>query len=102
MPVPRPYGSVRCPLLDAARANPEVVCPVHLGIARGAVAALGGDPEADEPGGLRRARCLRADAGARFDEEPERDREDVPSMSKQETPESATSGPGGAPPSTTR
>lgn len=35
----------RCPLLDAARANPEVVCPVHLGIARGALEALGGDPE---------------------------------------------------------
>jgi predicted ArsR family transcriptional regulator len=36
----------RCPLLDAARANPEVVCPVHLGITRGALAALGGDPDA--------------------------------------------------------
>lgn len=35
----------RCPLLDAARANPEVVCSVHLGIARGAVASLGGDPD---------------------------------------------------------
>lgn len=49
---PRPdaqAGTVRlrrCPLLDAARANPEVVCPVHLGIARGAAAALGGEAEA--------------------------------------------------------
>src|SRR5688572_15834605 len=35
-----------CPLLDAARAHPKVVCPVHLGIARGATAALGGEPDA--------------------------------------------------------
>jgi predicted ArsR family transcriptional regulator len=35
----------RCPLLDAARAHPDVVCPVHLGIVRGALAALGADPE---------------------------------------------------------
>ena len=35
---------LRCPLLDAARANPDVVCNVHLGIAREALAALGGDP----------------------------------------------------------
>lgn len=35
---------LRCPLLDAARANPDVVCNVHLGIARAALAALGGDP----------------------------------------------------------
>ncbi len=50
---------LRCPLLDAARANPEVVCNVHLGIARGALAALGGDPEPSsleafaEPGACR-------------------------------------------------
>jgi predicted ArsR family transcriptional regulator len=36
----------RRPLLDTARAFPDVVCPVHLGIVRGALAALGGDPEA--------------------------------------------------------
>jgi predicted ArsR family transcriptional regulator len=36
----------RCPLLDSARAHPEVVCPVHLGIARGALERLGGDPGA--------------------------------------------------------
>ncbi|NYI41029.1 helix-turn-helix transcriptional regulator [Demequina lutea] len=35
----------RCPLLDAVRAEPVVVCAVHLGIARGVVAALGEDPE---------------------------------------------------------
>ncbi len=49
----------RCPLLDAARANPEVVCNVHLGIVRGALAALGGEPEPSsleafaEPGACR-------------------------------------------------
>ncbi len=36
----------RCPLIDAVRAEPVVVCAVHLGIARGVVAALGSDPEA--------------------------------------------------------
>ena len=35
----------RCPLLDAVHAEPVVVCAVHLGIARGVVAALGSDPE---------------------------------------------------------
>jgi predicted ArsR family transcriptional regulator len=35
----------RCPLLDAARAQPDVVCGVHLGIVRGALTALGGDPQ---------------------------------------------------------
>ncbi len=39
---------IRCPLLDAARAQPDVVCPVHLGIVRGALAELGGDPEGAE------------------------------------------------------
>lgn len=33
----------RCPLLDAVRAAPEVVCAVHLGFARGALAARGTD-----------------------------------------------------------
>jgi predicted ArsR family transcriptional regulator len=34
----------RCPLLDAARRHPEVVCQVHLGIVRGALEVLGGEP----------------------------------------------------------
>lgn len=34
----------RCPLLDAAIRNPQVVCSVHLGMARGALEALGADP----------------------------------------------------------
>jgi predicted ArsR family transcriptional regulator len=49
----------RCPLLDAARVHPEVVCRVHLGIVRGALAALGADPDGatltpfSEPGACR-------------------------------------------------
>ncbi len=42
-------GTVRlttCPLLDAARRNPDVVCEVHLGIVRGALTTFGGDPDA--------------------------------------------------------
>ena len=39
---------LRCPLIDAARAHPDVVCPVHLGIVRGALAELGGDPQSAE------------------------------------------------------
>ena len=35
----------RCPLLDTARRYPEIVCSVHLGIVRGALAALGGEPD---------------------------------------------------------
>jgi predicted ArsR family transcriptional regulator len=38
-------GLRRCPLLDVARAHPEVVCNVHLGIVRGALEVYGGDPE---------------------------------------------------------
>lgn len=34
----------RCPLLDAARRHPDVVCQVHLGIVRGALEVLGGEP----------------------------------------------------------
>lgn len=34
----------RCPLLDAAREHPDVVCAVHLGLVRGALDHLGGDP----------------------------------------------------------
>ena len=35
----------RCPLLDVARAQPGIVCPLHLGLVRGALAELGGDPD---------------------------------------------------------
>lgn len=35
----------RCPLLDAVRAEPMVICAVHLGIMRGAVSVLGSDPD---------------------------------------------------------
>jgi predicted ArsR family transcriptional regulator len=38
----------RCPLLDAAREYPQVVCQVHLGIVRGALEHHGGDPEPTE------------------------------------------------------
>ncbi len=31
----------RCPLLDAAREEPDVVCTVHLGLVRGVLAGLG-------------------------------------------------------------
>ncbi|HYF74339.1 MAG TPA: transcriptional regulator [Nocardioides sp.] len=34
----------RCPLLEAAHQQPEVVCSVHLGIVRGALETYGGDP----------------------------------------------------------
>lgn len=34
----------RCPLLDAARTHPEVVCGMHLGVVRGALAQFGGAP----------------------------------------------------------
>lgn len=49
----------RCPLLETARAYPEVICGVHLGIVRGALAEYGADPvRADltpfaEPGACR-------------------------------------------------
>ncbi len=35
----------RCPLLEAAHKYPDVVCGVHLGIVRGALAEYGADPE---------------------------------------------------------
>lgn len=35
----------RCPLLDAAKQYPEVVCRVHLGIVRGVMDAQGADSE---------------------------------------------------------
>jgi predicted ArsR family transcriptional regulator len=37
-----------CPLLEAAHQQPEVVCGVHLGLARGALAELGNDPDQTE------------------------------------------------------
>ncbi len=49
----------RCPLLDAAKRYPEIICQVHLGIVRGAMDVLGGDPECiallpfSEPGACR-------------------------------------------------
>jgi predicted ArsR family transcriptional regulator len=38
----------RCPLLEAAHQQPEVVCGVHLGIVRGALGEFGNDPERTE------------------------------------------------------
>ena len=35
----------RCPLLEAARRHPEIVCGVHLGIVRGALEMYGGETE---------------------------------------------------------
>lgn len=34
----------QCPLLELAHQNQEVVCAVHLGLVRGVLAELGGDP----------------------------------------------------------
>lgn len=39
------YRLTTCPLLDAARRNPEVVCQVHLGVIRGILEELGTDPD---------------------------------------------------------
>jgi predicted ArsR family transcriptional regulator len=56
----------RCPLLEAAHQYPDVVCGVHLGLVRGALAEYGTDPEGTEllpfaePGA-----CLLHLAGAR-------------------------------------
>ncbi|MCW2603855.1 MAG: transcriptional regulator, ArsR family [Pseudonocardiales bacterium] len=41
---PREVALTRCPLLQAAYRYPEVVCAVHLGLVRGALTHLGGDP----------------------------------------------------------
>ena len=38
----------RCPLLEAAYRQPEVVCAVHLGLARGALQEYGADPTGTE------------------------------------------------------
>ena len=35
----------RCPLLDTARAYPDVVCSLHLGLVRGALEVVGGDAD---------------------------------------------------------
>lgn len=48
-PTPRGDDGVslrQCPLIDAARAYPDVVCTVHRGIVRGALEVFGGDPDA--------------------------------------------------------
>ena len=42
-----------CPLLEAAHQQPEVVCGVHLGLARGALEELGNDPDQTERTALR-------------------------------------------------
>jgi predicted ArsR family transcriptional regulator len=38
----------RCPFLDVARRHPDVVCSLHLGIMRGALAALGAPVDAHD------------------------------------------------------
>lgn len=38
----------RCPLLDTAKAHPDVVCPVHLGLVRGVLDETGGDVDSAE------------------------------------------------------
>ncbi|MGN6131795.1 MAG: transcriptional regulator, partial [Nocardioidaceae bacterium] len=49
----------RCPLLEAAHKNPDIVCSVHLGLVRGALEEYGGDPDGTdllpfaEPGACR-------------------------------------------------
>jgi len=61
----------RCPMLDVARAQPDVVCQVHLGLIRGALDELGGDASrADlipfaEPGACRLHLMTRAPRGPR-------------------------------------
>lgn len=51
-PDPEPVGGrVRlrsCPMIDAATQHPEVVCRVHLGMVRGIVKNVGGDPDTAE------------------------------------------------------
>lgn len=41
---PKRIRLTTCPLLDAARRHPGVVCQVHTGIVRGVIERLGGDP----------------------------------------------------------
>lgn len=46
-PKPDPVGTqialMRCPLLDAAKRNPEIVCNVHLGLVRGMLEVIDSD-----------------------------------------------------------
>jgi predicted ArsR family transcriptional regulator len=46
-PKPDPVGEqialMRCPLLDAAKRNPEIVCNVHLGLVRGMLEVIDSD-----------------------------------------------------------
>lgn len=42
---PKQIRLTTCPLLDAARRHPGVVCQVHTGIVRGVIERLGGDPQ---------------------------------------------------------
>ncbi|WP_282944883.1 helix-turn-helix transcriptional regulator [Cellulomonas endometrii] len=46
-PGTRTVGLWRCPFLDLARARPEVVCAVHLGLAQGVLDRVGGPLRAD-------------------------------------------------------
>jgi predicted ArsR family transcriptional regulator len=45
---PETVRLTRCPLLEAAHRHQEVVCAVHLGIVRGALAEYGADPTGSE------------------------------------------------------
>ncbi|MGZ5414882.1 MAG: helix-turn-helix transcriptional regulator [Aeromicrobium sp.] len=51
-PDPEPVdGRVRlrnCPMIDSAARHPEVVCGVHLGLVRGILKSVGGDPDGAE------------------------------------------------------
>lgn len=50
-PLSRPEGDIAlrtCPLLEAARAAPEVLCEVHLGLVQGASEAYGGPGQGGE------------------------------------------------------
>ncbi len=56
---PAEFRVTRCPLLEAAHRNPDIVCAVHLGIVRGALTEYGADPAGSalapfaEPGACR-------------------------------------------------
>ncbi len=54
----------RCPLLEAAYRNPEVVCGVHLGLVRGALSALGVSAEGSELLPFAEKGACRLDLGA--------------------------------------
>ena len=42
-PVDTQIALLRCPLLDAAKRNPEIVCNVHLGLVRGMLEVIDSD-----------------------------------------------------------